>query len=263
MLLGAKMKIQGAHVVVTGASQGIGAALTREFCRRAAKVTMVARNKEALESLAGETGAVSHPADLSQPAAVEELARNIERDNGAVDILINNAALGGVGEFTGMTTGTLADHVNTNLLAPMLLTHSFLPGMLERRRGTVVMVSSVAGELAMRNATPYAATKAGLSMFAHDLQRELKTAPVTVMLTVLGEVDTPMLVPVRADPVMATANKRLGKLRTMTPEEVARGMADAIERNRRLLVMPPALRPVVGMRNAPSRLMDLAMLGAG
>ena len=248
-------------MVVTGASQGVGECLTRELTRRGARVTMIARNKKALDDLAVETGAIAMPTDLSYPDDVEHLIERVTERGGPVDVLINNAALGGVGEFLSMTHAVLGDHVNTNLLAPMSLCRQVLPGMIERGRGTVVMVSSVAGEMATRNGTPYSATKAGLSLFTNDLRRELKREPVTVMLTVLGEVDTPMLIDVRADPVMAQVAKRVGKLRALTPREVATRMADGIERGRATLVLPRAAAPIVGLRNIPSRLMDLAMIG--
>lgn len=255
------MKVRDCHAVVTGASQGIGAALVRELTHRGAEVTMIARNESALQRIADETGATPHVADLSKPALLEDLARDIVRQRGKVDALINNAALGGVGEFVAMAPESMVDHINTNLLAPMILTRALLPAMLERRHGTVAMLSSVAGEMAMRNATPYAATKTGLSMLASTLQREMRNHPVTVMLTVLGEVETPMLAPVRADPVMAVANRRIGKLRTMSPDYVARRIVDGIEKDRKLVVLPGVLRPLVGLRNIPSYLMDLAMLG--
>lgn len=255
------MKLAGTHVLVTGASQGVGAALTRELCRRGAQVTMVARNKEKLDDLALETGARAHPADLSDPELVSGLIGRVEEHAGPVDVLINNAAVGGVGEFVKMPHAALAAHVNTNLLAPMSLCHQVLPGMLARGQGTVVVVSSVAGEFATRNAAPYCATKAGLSLFANDLRRELKRTPVQATLVVLGEVETDMLIDVRADPVMAQVAKRVGKLRALTAEQVATGMADALENNRKILVMPKAAAPIVGLRNLPSRMMDLAMLG--
>jgi len=133
--------------------------------------------------------------------------------------------------------------------------------MLERGYGTVVNVCSVAGEIAARNATPYGASKAGLSMFTSYLQRELRKSPVTPLLLLLGEVDTAILDQVRADPVMSRVAKRVGKLRALTPRQVATKLADAIEKDRRILVLPPAARPILTVRHIPSRLMDLAMIG--
>jgi short-subunit dehydrogenase len=114
------------------------------------------------------------PTDLPYPDDVEHLRERVTERGGPVDVLINNATLGGVGAFLSMSHTVLSDHVNINLLAPMSLTRQVIPGMIERGRGAVVVVSSVAGEMATRNGTPYAATKAGLSLFANDLRRELK-----------------------------------------------------------------------------------------
>jgi len=143
----------------------------------------------------------------------------------------------------------------------MEMTRQVLPGMIERGRGTIVNVCSVAGEIATRNATPYGASKAGLSMFTSYLQRELRKSPVNAMLLVLGEVDTAILGQVRADPVMNRVAKRAGKMRALTPQQVATRLAGAIERDRRILVLPPAARPIVSVRHIPSLLMDLAMIG--
>lgn len=256
------MKLSDAHVVVTGASRGIGAALVRELHQRyGARISMVARSAAPLESLSLETGAAAFPADLAASTDQAALIDRIEAAAGPIDVLINNAALGGVGAFLDMPLQASREHLNANLIAPMELSRAVLPGMIARGRGTIVMVSSLAGEIAMRNAAPYAASKAGLSLFSSNLQRELKDTQINVMLTVLGEVDTSILDAVRADPVMSEAAKRIGKLRALTPQEVASGLCKAIEKDRRVLVLPRAGSPIVGLRLLPSRLMDFALRG--
>lgn len=255
------MKLAGAHAVVTGASRGVGAAVTRELVGRGCSVTMVARTVTALDALAAETGAHAVRLDLAANDGMDEAMAEIERVYGPVDILVNNAALGDVAPFVDLPADASRRHLNANLIAPMEMTRQLLPGMLQRGRGMIVNIVSVAGEMAARNAAPYAASKAGLSMFTSYLQRELRRTPVMPMLVMLGEVDTSMLDQVHADPVMNAVAQRVGKLRAQTPVEVATKLAEAIERDRAILVIPPAARPILWLRHIPSRLMDLAMIG--
>ncbi|WP_236977326.1 MULTISPECIES: SDR family NAD(P)-dependent oxidoreductase [Mycobacterium] len=249
------------HAVVTGASRGIGEAVTRELIARGCRVTMVARTVTALDTIAAETGAAAVPMDLASGGGMDTAIAGIETQHGPIDILINNAALGDVAPFLELPVDASRRHINANLIAPMEMTRQVLPGMVERRRGTIVNVCSLAGEIATRNAAPYATSKAGLSMFTSYLHRELRKSPVTPLLLLLGEVDTAILEQVRADPVMSIVAKRVGKLRALTPQQVATKLADAIEKDKRILVLPPAARPILGVRHVPSRLMDLAMIG--
>jgi short-subunit dehydrogenase len=160
-----------------------------------------------------------------------------------------------------MSESAITQGITANLIAPMMLTHQALVGMRARRRGAIAMVSSVAGEFASRNAAPYGASKAGLTMFTTTLQRELRREPIDLMLVILGEVQTAMLDQVRADPVMSQIGKRVGKMRSLTPQEVAHGMADGIERGRARLIMPTAASGLVMLRNVPTRVMDAALIG--
>ena len=255
------MKLAGMHAVVTGASRGIGEAVTRELSSRGCRVTMIARSVAALDTIAAQTGASAVPMDLASGDRLDAAVAEVEARYGPVDILINNAALGDVAPFVQLPNDASRRHINANLIAPMEMTRQVLPGMIERGRGTIVNVCSVAGEIATRNATPYGASKAGLSMFTSYLQRELRKSPVNAMLLVLGEVDTAILGQVRADPVMNRVANRVGKMRALTPQQVATRLAGAIERDRRILVLPPAARPIVSVRHIPSLLMDLAMIG--
>ena len=201
------------------------------------------------------------PVDLAAGDRLDSMIAEAAARLGPIDILVNNAALGDVGPFVDLPADASRRHINANLIAPMEMTRQVLPGMIERGRGTIVNVCSVAGEIATRNATPYGASKAGLSMFTSYLQRELHDSPITPLLLVLGEVDTAILDQVRADPVMSRVARRVGVMRALTPQQVATKLADAIERDGRILVLPPAARPILSLRHIPTRLMDLAMIG--
>jgi short-subunit dehydrogenase len=169
--------------------------------------------------------------------------------------------VGEAGPFVAQTAERMARHLQTNLHAPLELTRQVLPGMLERGRGTIAAVSSISGELAFRNVATYSASKAGLSQFVVDLRRELGRTPVRTLLVILGEVETQMIQEGRADPVLAAVARRLSKLKSLDPADVAAATLDAVERGRRTLVMPPLLRPAYAMRQFPNRFTDLAMAG--
>jgi short-subunit dehydrogenase len=249
---------QGQHVVVTGASRGIGAALAREFAGRGASVSLVARSRSLLEPLAAEIGGQAFPIDLAVPDRVGALVGEIEDAAGPIDVLVNNAALGRVIEFVHQSADDVTEHVHTNLLAPMLLCKAVLPAMLTRGHGHLITISSLSSEISIRNMSSYVATKAGLTSFALNLQRELRRTPVETMLVILGEVDTDMVAAGRNDPVLAAIADRLGSMGSMTPEGVAREIVDAYRRQRTTVVLPRPARPLFDLRQIPNRLFDLA-----
>ena len=249
------------HVVVTGASRVIGAALAREASARGARVTLVARSPELLDAIAEETDGTAPVADLGTREAVDGLIPRIEAAAGPVDVLINNAAVVETGPFVELDSGSIRRQIDLNLTAPMELSRQVLPGMLERGRGAVVMLSSLSGELSMRNHASYAASKAGLDLFTQNLQRELSRTPVHVMLVLLGAVQTDLLEGSRGDEHVARLGDRFRALGTLRPERVARETLDAIGRRRRFLTIPKTLAPTPWLRRAPSRLADVAAIG--
>lgn len=175
--------LQGGVALVTGASGGLGTHIARSLAREGMNVAVSGRREDALTRVAGELSAfgvksVAVPADLSDLAQVDPLIDGVESALGPVDILINNAGVESVGAFTVYTREELTSMVNVNLTAPLLLTHRLTPGMLERGRGHVVFISSVAGKIGPAFNEPYAATKAGLVALTQSLRAEYLEAPV-------------------------------------------------------------------------------------
>jgi short-subunit dehydrogenase len=254
------MEIRDAHVVITGGSKGIGAALAKELAGRGARLTLIARPSDELEKVAADTGGVALPVDLSDLAAVRSVVSRAEAGNGPVDALVNNAALGMTRGFPTLSADDVQRCLTTNLLAPMELSRQVLPGMLERQRGTVVNISSVVGELAVPHLACYATSKAGLTMFSLDLQRDLKGSPVAVMAFVLGAVPgTQIYVEGLKNEVIRVLADRIGKVSRITPERVARQVADALATDRRrvMTVLPRTGAPLLWWRHLPVRLGDL------
>ncbi|NNL56376.1 MAG: SDR family oxidoreductase, partial [Pseudomonadales bacterium] len=174
----------GACVVITGASAGVGAACARAFAREGAKLVLVARGRDALEAIAVElreqTEVLAVTGDVADPHVCDELVRQARETFGAIDVLINNAGLHHRGEVGGRTPAEIAAMVDVNLRAPLYLTTQCLPAMLQAGRGAVVMVGSLAGRAPLQGAATYGATKAGLRSFAWGLADEVRDAGISV-----------------------------------------------------------------------------------
>jgi short-subunit dehydrogenase len=254
------------HVVVTGASRGIGRQIAVELAGRGSRVTVVARSEATLRSVATRIGANAMPADLTNPAELEGLIDLIEVNAGPVDVLINNAALITHSPFWELEPEELRDSIDLNLTAPMELTRQTLPGMLDRGRGMVVNISSFASLAVMPTIATYCAGKAGLAHFTAALQRELRGSPVRTMIVQLGEVaGTDLVESARKSKPIAAASRRLdrlGVLPNLSLETVGAGVADAIAAGRQSLVLPSRLAPLHHHRDLPNRMNDLLLAGA-
>ncbi len=175
--------LRGRTALVTGASGGLGAHLARRLAREGMHVALTARRETELAALAEELEALgvrsaALPADLSDLAQVDPLLEGAEAALGPLDLLLNNAGMELAGAFTALTRDELTAMVDLNLTAPLLLTHRVLAGMLARRRGHVVFISSLAGKSGPAYDEPYAATKAGLIGLTQSLRAEYRREPV-------------------------------------------------------------------------------------
>jgi short-subunit dehydrogenase len=183
------------HVVlVTGASTGIGAAAARMFAAEGAKVVLAARGREALDALAAELRAAGHhaeavPTDVGDMQALRGLVARAVDWGGRLDVLVNNAGVNHRGEIEHLTPEQLAQIVQVNLAAPIVLSRLCLPH-LQRSRGAIVNVASLAGRIPVVHEATYSATKFGLRAFTFALAEELRPAGVRVSVVSPGPVDT-------------------------------------------------------------------------
>lgn len=242
--------LRGRNAIVTGASRGLGVHIAKALAREGVNLVLAARSADALDAVreevqALEVDAVSVPTDLSDPAQVRSLAEEAESEMGPVDILVNNAGLESTVPYQKYPTEDIELTVKVNLIAPMLLTHAVLSGMLARGRGHVVNMSSLAGKTGLPYQAPYGATKAGLVMFTHQLRMELVDEPVGVSVVCPGFV---------AEDGMYARVEKSGEsapmfLRPTTPERVADAVVKVVRKDlAEVIVNPLPVRPLVALR---------------
>ncbi len=173
--------------LVTGASMGIGAEFAKALAARKLDLILTARSQDKLETLAKELGdhhgikTYCIPLDLSVPGAAAELRDRIAELGLTVDWLINNAGFGDFGAFAESDRAKSLAMVNLNITALMELTHDFLPGMIQRRSGTIINLASIAGYQPLPYMGLYAATKAFVLNFSEALWAENKEYGVRVL----------------------------------------------------------------------------------
>lgn len=185
------------HVLLTGASSGIGEALAVRLAQTpGTRLSLVARREAELHRVAGRIGASgttrTFPYDLSQLEGLEELVGRVEREGGPIDALINNAGIEKVARTMDVTIEQSEHLMRVNLLAPLRLIRLVGSGMVARRNGHIVNVTSVAGLVPLPYATHYSASKAALSSASEHLRLELAPQGVKVMTVYPGPIVTPM-----------------------------------------------------------------------
>ena len=223
--------------LVTGGSQGIGKCIAEKFGAAGATLAIAALENEALQKASAEYKArgfrfKSYGVDLSVDSQIESLALSVIRDLGPVDILINNAGIGGpTAPAHKIAPADWDKTLQINLRTPFLLSRAIIPSMIERTRGKIINMSSIAGKMAYPLRTPYAASKWGLIGLTLTLAQELGPYNIQVNAICPGPTRTELIESViraRAaatgtdfetmsqEYVRATALKRL-----ILPEEVA------------------------------------------
>ncbi|WP_293049243.1 SDR family NAD(P)-dependent oxidoreductase [Mycobacterium sp.] len=254
--------LAGAHVLITGATRGIGLALAREATQRGARLSVLARPSDRLSAVARELGACSIPTDLRDLDAVAGVISAAEANLGPLDVVINNAAMMGTGALATLSAAGLRDTLTANLLAPAELARASAASMITRHRGVIVAVSSFAGEMALRNIGAYSTSKGALTHLTRVLQRELRGTGVRALPVLLGGVDTELIRENDADPVAGPAARRLSAIPADAPDVIAAKILAAVESGRRRpLAVPAAGLPLIGLRGLPSNLADAILFG--
>jgi short-subunit dehydrogenase len=230
------MRIDGSVVLITGASEGIGAACADVFRRRGARVALVARNEAKLRQVAGSDG-LAIPGDIVHPEVRELAVAQTLQHFGRIDILINNAGIGLFAPSWRAPEEDVRRMVEVNLFAALGFIRLVVPEMRARRSGMIVNVGSIGGKVTLPWLSLYSATKFALGSLTEGLRMELMPDGVRTMLVCPGYVSTNF-----QDNALAGAPPpaiRNSKVLLITPQRCAEDIADGVEKNKRTVITPP------------------------
>jgi NAD(P)-dependent dehydrogenase (short-subunit alcohol dehydrogenase family) len=229
-------------VLITGASQGIGAAIAKTFARevKGVRLALVARNVRGLQATAkacARHGAKAEvfECDVSNEASVALMAASVRKAFGPPDVLINNAGAFAMAPFVETAVAEFDRMIAVNLRSAFLVTQAFLPPMLKRKSGDIFFLSSIAGLGAYPNAAAYCAAKFGVTGLAKVLRAETKDHGVRVCCVHPGATWSP-----------SWEKSGVKPERIMPAEDIARAILDVHRLGRRTVVEEIVLRPQLG-----------------
>ncbi|OMH35141.1 SDR family oxidoreductase [Tersicoccus sp. Bi-70] len=247
--------LDGGRVLITGGGSGIGRRMALEAARRGAHVIIWDLSAPAAETVCAQITAAGGTArhqtvDVADRDVVDEAAATLIADVGGVDVVINNAGIVSGTRLLDTPAAAIERTFDVNVLALYWVTRAFLPGMIERRRGTVVTIASAAGLVGVARQTDYSASKWAAVGFTESLRNELRADghPVATLTVCPYYIDTGMFAGV------TTRFPRL--LPILQEDDVARRTIEAIERGREQLIMPALVATLPGLRLLPTRLFD-------
>ena len=214
--------LTGKTALVTGASGGIGGAIARALHAHGATVVLSGTRVEALEALKSELGSRAHVAvcDLADTASVEALPKTVEAAAGPIDILVNNAGITRDNLSMRMSNEEWDQVIAVDLTAAFRLTRAVLRGMMKKRWGRIVSITSVVGATGNPGQCNYAAAKAGLAGMTKSLAAEVASRNITVNCVAPGFVVTPMTDVLNEDQKKAVLG-RIPAGRFGSPEDIA------------------------------------------
>ena len=245
-------ELHGRTALVTGASRGLGVYIARALAAEGMNLILAARSADPLEKVAADlrrsgTKVLCIPTDLGDRASLEALVARAEGEGGGVDLLVNNAGLEWSMAYDQIPLETIDDLIEINLRAPLVLSRLFLPKMLERGRGHIVNVSSLAGYGAVAYSEPYCATKAGLIGFTRSMRATAKLLnyPVNCSVVSPGFVADAGMYNDMASKFGVKAPVAFG---TSSPQKLAAAVVRAAKRDvPEIIVNPTPIRPLIAL----------------
>lgn len=224
-------------VIITGGSDGVGAAVARMFADAGANLVLAARGKRKLEELAKElrdkTQVEIFPMDVADSEACAAVFRKAEFEFGRIDILVNNAGFHERGRFETVSAENHGVMVEVNLRAPIMLTRLALPYLHAAGGGAIINVGSLAGWQPLADQVTYSATKAGLRTFTYALFEELRGTDIKTALVSPGPLDTGFIM----DNLDVVADLTMSQP-ISTAEEVAQAVLDLCGNRQKEAAMP-------------------------
>ena len=226
--------------LITGATEGIGRAITFALGRAGYQVGVCARTPSRLRTLLDELTAAGitaagYPADVGMDADVTALISHLTAALGPIDVLINNAGTAVLKPFAELTLDEWDSTMATNLRSLFLVTRAVLPGMRQRRRGSIINMASLAGRNGFVGGSAYTASKHAVLGFSRSLMLEVRSDNVRVITICPGSVDTPLIHSQAAFPVKAD--------RILQPQDVADVVLAALALPDRAMVSELDIRP--------------------
>ncbi len=256
-------QLAGRRVLVSGAASGIGLATAQAFAAAGCRVAITDVAEQALEQARGTIGAdcLAVPCDISRPDQVAHLAGKVTETFGALDVLVNNAGIGFLGDFLHTPPAAWERIVGINLLGMVQMTRAFLPGMLAHGGdAAVVNVASALGFTAGPCLSAYSATKHAVVGLSESLGMELAGTRVSVSIIAPGIIDTaivksPAGLAETIDDGQLAQIQKYYREKGCQPEVVANDIIAAVLRGRRIVPSGPLARAMVWMPRISRRLM--------
>mgnify|MGYP002881363719 CR=1 FL=1 len=229
------------HILITGASSGIGSALAKEMARRGFSVGLVARRSESLEAICKEIreegGQASFFAgDVGEPEDMIRAIESLEAENGPTDILVANAGISGRSPTKKPDLSQLEEVMRVNFFGAIHSTRAVLPGMLKRKRGHLVVVSSVAGFRGLPLSSAYSASKAAITTYWESQRVELRPHGIACTTVQPGYIKTPL-----------TDKNNHAMPFMISSETAAKIMANGILARRKVITFPWRMKLLMGL----------------
>ncbi|WP_378732983.1 SDR family NAD(P)-dependent oxidoreductase [Nocardia brasiliensis] len=240
----------GKHVIVTGGSEGIGAAVAAAFARRGAQVSVIARRKVALRDTAMRIGGDWAVADVTRRDQLASAIAELEGKHGPCAVIACCAGLTLPGRFLEIDADEFEVQMAANYLGAVHAVRAVLPGMVERSSGNVLLVSSTSAFLGIVGYSSYGPTKASVRQLALCLRYEAEPAGVGVTVIYPADTDTPGLA--RENVRKPVETKAItGSIEPLSAERVAEAAVRGIERGRHHIALDPLTRFFLAWANLP------------
>lgn len=235
--------LRGKHVIITGGSQGIGAAVARKSFASGAMVSLIARGEDSLRSTAEAT----HPdvrwqvGDVTEADSISRAVQVLELRSGPCDVLVCCAGVVLPGRFVDVSLADFDEQWAANVRGSIAAIRAVLPRMIQRGTGHIVLISSTAGILGVPGYTGYAATKFAIRGMADSLRYEVEPLGVHVSVLYPPDTDTPGFAAenLRKPPETAAIS---GRIKPLAADQVAAALIRGIQRNKRNVTIDAATR---------------------